>query len=91
MEYSFCETMDVTQQFMIFQELVISIAIVACVHSTKSGVAIIFDKPTTVLFQLPAEYNAGLPISQSLTNVPFIKYLNQSLAKPHKCYVSHLP
>jgi hypothetical protein len=53
---------------MIFQQLVISAAIVACVYST-----IIFDKPTTVPVQFPAEYNAGLPISQLVTNVTFIK------------------
>jgi hypothetical protein len=73
MEYLFRETLDVTQQFMIFQQLVISVAIVACVYSTKSGFAIIFDKPTTAPFQFPAEYNAGLPISHLVTNVPFIK------------------
>jgi hypothetical protein len=69
----FCGTFDVTQQFMIFQQLFISITFVARVYSTKTGVAIKFDKPTTVLFQLPLEYNAGLPINQLLINAPFIK------------------
>jgi hypothetical protein len=64
----------VTQQFMIFQQLFISITFVVLVYSTKNGVAIIVDKTTIVLFQLPAEYNAGLPINQLLTNVPFTKY-----------------
>jgi len=50
MEYFFCGIFDVTQQFMIFQQLFINITFVSCVYSTKTEVAIIFYKSITDLF-----------------------------------------